>query len=97
MNYRNIKGLSTETNQNLSGSHCGYSPKAYISKPAVFCLGIACNQVVAATRISEQSLLCYANIKFFVESEYFKKRQTLSISTQISSKSRNKIVKPNQN
>jgi hypothetical protein len=86
MNYRNIKGLSPETHQNLSGSDCDYSPKACISKPAVFCLGIACNQVVAATRISEQSLLSYANIKFSVESEYFKKRQTLSISAQICSK-----------
>jgi hypothetical protein len=53
MNYIKTKDLNTVILQNLSSRHREHSPKAYISKPDVFCLGTLYNQVVAATRISK--------------------------------------------
>jgi|TARA_R110002110_G_scaffold96884_37_gene249289 hypothetical protein len=100
MNYRNIKDLNNVILQNLSVNHCDYRAKAYISKPDVFCLGTAYNQVAAAARTSDQHSLCEANIKIFLESESFKntlKRDKHSpFPHRYALKCRNKIVKRNQ-
>ncbi|MFT5673530.1 MAG: hypothetical protein ACI9JT_002182 [Polaribacter sp.] len=100
MNYRNIKDLNTVILQNSSINHCDYRAKAYISKPEVFCLRTAYNQLAAAARISEQPSLCEENNKMFLESESFKNTLTSdkhALFFQSSAlKYRNKIVKRHQ-
>ncbi|MFT5250907.1 MAG: hypothetical protein ACI93P_002650 [bacterium] len=101
MNYIKTKDLNTVILQNLSSRHRDHSPKAYISKPDVFCLGTLYNQVVAATtRKAKQSSHYQANIKMFVESNsinYTLKRDKKSLFPHsFALKCRNKIVKRNQ-
>jgi hypothetical protein len=99
MNYIKTKDLNTVILQNLSSRHREHSPKAYISKPDVFCLGTLYNQVVAATRISKQSSHCQAIIKMFIESDsinYTLKRDKKSLFPHsYALKCRNKIAKRN--